>query len=79
MVEDGEDVQIKVALTCAKDNIAPGDDTALPGEKKVSSEVYNFGTGNTQTQAKPIIEEKPVEPTAEEKANLKSMLSILGL
>lgn len=31
MIEGGEQVQIKVALTCAKINVESGDDTAMPG------------------------------------------------
>ena len=29
--EDGELIQIKVALTAAKENVNPGDDNAIPG------------------------------------------------
>ena len=30
MIEDGAQVQIKVALTCAKTNVEAGEDTAVP-------------------------------------------------
>lgn len=72
LTENGEQVQIKVTLTCAKDN-------ALPGEMKVTSnESYHFGETlqATVTENKEI---KPVEPTAEEKENVKSLLAALGL
>ena len=85
MIEDGQEVQIKVALTCAKDNVVPGQDNALPGE-------INPGEG-TFVQAAPVagktisrinpedapVITKPVEPTAEEKANVKNLLQALGL
>ena len=79
LTENGEQVQIKVALTCAKDNVIPGQDNALPGEMKVTSnESYHFGETlqTTITENKKI---KPVEPTAEEKENVKSLLAALGL
>lgn len=82
MTEDGNEVQIKVALTCAKDNVIPGADNALPGaaaQTKTDGSVYTFGTTMTATvtenkEIKPV-----VEPTAEERANVKSLLEALGL
>lgn len=83
MIEDGNEVQIKVALTCAKDNVTPGADNALPGsvaaQPKADNTVYTFGNTMTATvtenkEIKPI-----VEPTAEERANVKSLLEALGL
>lgn len=83
MIEDGNEVQIKVALTCAKDNVIPGADNALPGsvaaQPKADNTVYTFGNTMTATvtenkEVKPV-----VEPTAEERANVKSLLEALGL
>lgn len=79
MIEDGNEVQIKVSLTCAKDNVVPGTDNAIPGapaaQSKKEEAVYTFGSPITKTkEAKPI-----VEPTVEEKANVKSLLEALGL
>lgn len=83
MIEDGNEVQIKVALTCAKDNVTPGADNALPGsvtaQSKADNTVYTFGNTMTATvtenkEIKPV-----VEPTAEERANVKSLLEALGL
>lgn len=68
MAEDGQDIQIKVALTCAKDNVEPGDDVALPGEK---SEITNVVAAPAEV--------KHVKPTAEEKQNVSDMLRSLGL
>lgn len=77
MTEDGIDVQIKVALTCAKENVEPGDDNKLPGTTTVTTKaedtVFHFDGGTTPEEIKPI------EPTAEEKANVKSLLEALGL
>lgn len=75
MLEDGQEVQIKVTLTCAKDNVQPGDENVLPGVKETKSENLAFKT-ETNTSEK---QEVHIEPTAEEKANVKSMLEFLGL
>lgn len=82
MVENGEEVQIKVTLTCAKDNVVPGEDTALPGttvQPKSSNESYHFGNtlSATVSEQKEVV--PTVEPTEEEKANVKSLLAVLGL
>lgn len=72
MIEDGAEVQIKVVLTCAKTNVNPGDDVALPGETSVHTPVVGItSTGNDTRQV--------VEPTAEEKAKLSQLLQTLGL
>lgn len=75
MMEDGELIQIKVALTAAKENVNPGDDNALPGQNNV-----------VQTETGPVFvhtvskeETKIVEPTEEEKQNVQDLLKSLGL
>lgn len=68
--ENGEVVQIKVALTCAKVAVEGGDDTALPGEKTAAT----AGVKLTGTS-----EKVPQEPTAEEKERLTTLLNKLGL
>lgn len=75
MMDNGEEVQIKVALTCAKDNVAPGDDNAMPGTVATKTENLSFKSETPQVE-QPTTH---VEPTAEEKANVKSMLEFLGL
>ena len=59
------DVQIKVTLTCAKDNVEIGGDTALPGE----------------TPAKEVTRghRADIKPTQEEKERVSSLLQTLGL
>ncbi len=59
MIEDGEEIQIKVALTAAKENVNPGDEDALPGAAAVK-----------ESNAQLNFEDKPkvtVEATEEEK------------
>lgn len=73
MIEDGAEVQIKVVLTCAKTNVNPGDDVALPGEN-VSSPIVGAAAMPAATAAPTV-----VEPTAEEKANLSKLLATLGM
>ena len=66
MMEDGTEVQIKVALTCAKVNVERGGDTALPGD-------------TVSTVAPTPTPSALVEPTAEEKERVSDLLSKLGL
>ena len=68
--ENGESLQIKVALTCAKVAVEGGDDTILPGEKTAATaDVKPVGTN----------EKIPQEPTTEEKERLTTLLNKLGL
>ena len=68
--ENGESLQIKVALTCAKVAVEGGDDTVLPGEKTAATaDVKPVGTN----------EKIPQEPTVEEKERLTTLLNKLGL
>lgn len=67
------DVQIKVALTCAKDNVEPGGDAAVPGVK---------ATKVTITEgAEPVFEDvsATVEPSAEELNAVSNLMESLGL
>lgn len=69
-VEDGQKLQIKVTLTCAKVAVEGGDDIILPGEKTAATaDVKPTGTN----------EKIPQEPTAEEKERLTTLLNKLGL
>lgn len=69
-VEDGQNLQIKVTLTCAKVAVEGGEDNILPGE--------NLGTASS-TQASKTVEKVPQEPTNEEKERLKTLLNQLGM
>ena len=68
--ENGETLQIKISMTCAKVAVEGGDDTVLPGEKTAATaDVKPAGTN----------EKIPQEPTAEEKERLTTLLNKLGL
>lgn len=62
------DVQIKVALTCAKDNVEPGGDSILPGTKVTIKE-----------GEEPVFEKVKIEVSDEEKKNLADLMSALNL
>ena len=68
-IEDGETIQLKCVLTCAKVNVEQNGDVAIPGE--VSADI-NFENG------KPI-EQKVIEPTQEEKENVRKLMETFGL
>lgn len=68
MPEGGEVVQIKVALTCAKENVECGADNAMPGDFPAPKM-----TAPTPQR------EAPVAPTDAEKANVAALLKSLGL
>ena len=68
VIENGELVQIKVTLTCAKENVESGTDTVMPGSFP------------TPASAKVTPERtEPIAPTSDEKAAVAQMLKSLGL
>ena len=65
------DVQIKVGLTCAKDNVEPGGDVTLPGATPVKA------TKDTITEgAEPVFE---AAPSQEELDAVNNLMTQLGL
>lgn len=68
------DLQIKVALTCAKDNVAPGDETAVPTKKTktVAPKEGDFSFADAAPQ-------EPEKPLDEELDNIANLLGALGL
>lgn len=66
--EGGEIVQIKVALTCAKENVEVGADSAMPGDFPAPKM-----TAPTPERTAPI------QPTAAEKQRVSDLLKSLGL
>ena len=66
--EGAEIVQIKVTLTCAKENVESGADNAMPGD--FPSPKMTAPTPQRET---------PVAPTEAEKANVAALLKSLGL
>ena len=67
------DVQIKVALTAAKDNVEPGGDVAVPGVKATKVTIAEG--------AEPVFEDVSaiVEPSAEELNTVSNLMESLGL
>jgi len=68
MKENGEDIQIKVTLTAAKENVNCGDDNLLPGENNIEDTNVNINNENIST-----------EPSQEELNNVNNLLKALGL
>ena len=67
------DVQIKVTLTAAKDNVEPGGDAAVPGIKATKVTIADG--------AEPVFEDvsATVEPSAEELNAVSNLMESLGL
>ena len=67
------DIQIKVALTAAKDNVEPGGDVAVPGVKATKVTIAKG--------AEPVFEDvsATVEPSAEELNAVSNLMESLGL
>ena len=67
------DIQIKVALTAAKDNVEPGGDAAVPGVKATKVTIAKG--------AEPVFEDvsAAVEPSAEELNAVSNLMESLGL
>ncbi len=68
-VENGEQIQLKCVLTCAKTNVEENGENAIPGEVVNSNNEINFET-NSKEQ---------VAMTDEEKQNIKNIMDALGL
>ena len=67
------DVQIKVALTAAKDNVEPGGDAAVPGVKATKVTIAEG--------AEPVFEDvsKIIEPSQSELDAVNNLMNQLGL
>ena len=66
MNENGEDLQIRVALTCSKVNVERGDAAIAPAV-----------AGPVTATATPVV--TITEPSAEEKKTVEDLMSVLGL
>jgi hypothetical protein len=71
ILEDGEIVQIKVTLTCAKTNVEPDGDNVLPGAVVVESSGAEVASQPTSSRV--------IEPLDEEKENVRKLLERLNL
>ena len=67
------DIQIKVALTAAKDNVEPGGDAAVPGVKATKVTIAEG--------VEPVFEDvsAAVEPSEEELNAVSNLMESLGL
>lgn len=61
--EDGENIQLKCTLTCAKTNVGENDDIAIPGEANTKVDMNEINSF----------------PTKEEKDTVKNLLESFGL
>lgn len=69
LIEDNEVVQLKCTLTCAKTNVEPNGESQISGMTVKDNNEFNFGE-----------ETKPkIEPTQEEKDNIKKLMEALNL
>lgn len=69
MEENGEQIQLKCVLTCAKTNVEPNGDVAIPG---AVNNTIEFG----KNESEPITY---VQPTQEEKDNVQKLMQMLNL
>ena len=73
--ENGEPVQIKIALTAAKVAVEPGADNALPGAGLVKNDASPF--------PEPVVSQRvdavKIEASDDEKANVAALMASLGL
>lgn len=77
-IEDGNPVQIKLALTTSKVAVEQGADSAIPGSiKPTASAIPNAERIDFDAPAAPA--PAPVEPTVEEKEAIKVLMQRLGL
>lgn len=73
MIENGENIQIKIALTCSKNMVEPGDDNVLPGSGIVKNDALPFPEPVASKAA------VKVEVTEDEKANVAALMAQLGI
>jgi hypothetical protein len=71
IVENGEELQIKAVLTCAKVNVEQGEDAIIPGTIKTGTVEAHQEVLQPTTKA--------FEPTEEEKRNVSDLLAKLNL
>lgn len=77
VMENGELVQIKVALTCAKNLVDAGEGASpFNGDGAAITQTAAFPTS---VAAAPAQKEKVFEPTQEEVQNLSKLLESLGI
>lgn len=68
LIEDGVPIQLKCVLTCAKVNVEPNGENAIPGEVIINPT-------STDTPKKEV----HTEATQEEKDNVRKLMQMLNL
>lgn len=69
LIENGETLQLKCVLTCAKVMVGENSENAIPGSNEI-----NFESNDAQIET-----EKSIEPTQEEKDNVARLAKMLNL
>ena len=76
--EDGNDIQLKVVITCAKTPVSAGEENAIPGA--------SFPEPKTTTKTKVVglsadgaVTENVVEATEDEKQKISNLMAELGI
>ena len=76
--EDGNDIQLKVVITCAKTPVSAGEENAIPGasfpESKATTEAKVAGLS-----ADGAATEQVVEATEDEKQKISNLMAELGI
>lgn len=65
-IEDGQEIQIKLTLTAAKDLVAPNADKAIPAAVLPPKQPIG------------VVSAEAIQPTSEEKANVERFLKAVG-
>ena len=76
--EDGNDIQLKVVITCAKTPVSAGEENAIPGasfpEPKTTTKTKAVGLS-----ADEAVTEQVVEATEDEKQKISNLMAELGI
>ena len=76
--EDGNDIQLKVVITCAKTPVSAGEENAIPGasfpEPKATTKTKVAGLS-----ADRAVTEHVVEATEDEKQKISNLMAELGI
>lgn len=76
--EDGNDIQLKVVITCAKTPVSEGEENAIPGasfpEPKSTTKTKVVGLS-----ADGAVTEQVVEATEDEKQKISNLMAELGI
>ena len=78
-IEDGVEIQLKIVATCAKVNVDRGSDTVLPGTTQNKTPIIGSVSKATMGSISNATDSSLVEPTEEEKMNVKALMEKLGL